>query len=220
MLPLKDDNPLQHRPWATLALILLNLGVYLYQVFQPWPVQQVLVYDLGLVPAWLTGAAVQAPPPGFLPRPLTLFSSMFVHADFFHLFGNMLYLWIFGNNIEDVLRPARFLLFYLLGGALASLVQVASEPASPIPMVGASGAVAAVLGAYLVLYPRARVSVLVWFLFFVQIIKVPAILLLGLWFVLQVLGMSGAGVAWMAHIGGFVAGLAMIKPLLPRPRPL
>ena len=135
-----------------------------------------------------------------------------------HLAGNMLYLWIFGNNIEDMLGPFRFILFYLTGGLLAGLAQVAVAPGSEIPMVGASGAIAAVLGAYLVLYPRHRVVVLVIFFFFIQLVRVPAILVLGVWFLFQVLGAGSTSVAWMAHIGGFVAGLLLIRFFLPRPR--
>jgi membrane associated rhomboid family serine protease len=132
-----------------------------------------------------------------------------------HLIGNMLYLWIFGNNIEDAMGHWRFLLFYLLCGAAAALAQVLQDPASEIPMIGASGAIAGVLGAYLLLYPRARVLVLVFLGFFVTTLRLPALLVLGLWFVLQFLnaaaaGETGGGVAWWAHIGGFVAGLGLI----------
>jgi membrane associated rhomboid family serine protease len=141
---------------------------------------------------------------------------MFLHGGLLHLAGNLLYLWIFGNNVEDRLGPARFLAFYLLGGVLAALAFLLTEPAAMTPMIGASGAIAAVLGAYFVLYPRARVVVLVWFFFFVNFVRVPAVVVLGIWFLLQVLGLGGEGVAWMAHIGGFVAGMALVRPFLPR----
>ncbi len=219
LLPLRDDIPTRRTPYLTLGLVGLNLAVFIYQIVLSPPRAEALFFNLGLVPAWLTGLAPQAPPPEFVPRPLTLVTSMFLHADLFHVGGNMLYLWIFGNNIEDALGPARFLVFYLLGGILAGLTQLAAAPASVIPVIGASGGVAAVLGAYLMLYPRARVSVLFWFIF-VQVVRVPAVILLGLWFLLQVLGAGGAGVAVMAHIGGFVAGLLMIRLFLPRPRSL
>jgi membrane associated rhomboid family serine protease len=135
----------------------------------------------------------------------------------------MLYLWIFGNNVEDALGPWRYALFYLLGGVLAGLAHVAAAPGSPVPTIGASGAVAANLGAYFLLHPRAKVSVLLWLFVFVQVVRVPAVVLLGLWFFLQVLGLGGAGVAnvaWTAHVGGFVAGLALVRLFLPRPRSL
>jgi membrane associated rhomboid family serine protease len=205
---------------ATVALLALNLLVFFYQALLAWPQEEMFILNLGLVPGWVTGDALQPLPSDFLPRPLTLVTSMFLHADIFHILGNLLYLWIFGSRLEDVLRPFRFLLFYFTGGVLAALAQVLAEPVSMIPVVGASGAVAAVLGGYVVLHPRSRVSVLLWFLFFLQVVRVPAVLLLGLWFLLQVLGVGGPGVAWLAHIGGFVAGMAMVKPLTPRPKRL
>jgi membrane associated rhomboid family serine protease len=168
------------------------------------------------VPGWLTGLGQPPPPPGLPPRLLTLFSAMFLHGGPWHLMGNMLYLWIFGRNLEDALGHGRYVAFYLLGGLAASLVFVASEPGDMVPMIGASGAVAAVLGAYLVLFPRAKVLVLLWFFFLVQLVRVPAVLLLAVWFLLQVLGLGGSGVAWMAHIGGFVAGLLLVRWFVPR----
>ncbi len=216
MIPLKDDNPTFRTPYMTMGLIAANIAVYLYQLLLSLPAERLFIYDYGLVPAWLTGLASLPPPPDFLPRPLTVVTSMFLHGGILHLAGNMLYLWIFGNNIEDALGPARFLAFYLLGGVLAALAFVATSPGAEVPMIGASGAIAAVLGAYLLLYPRAKVLVLFWFFVLVQVVRVPALLLLGLWFLLQVLGLGGPGVAWTAHLGGFVAGLALIRLFLPR----
>lgn len=216
MIPLKSDLPTRGRPLASLVLIVLNLAVYLYQFGLSPPAEHLFIMEYGLVPGWLSGLGRPGPPPGFLPRPLTLLSAMFLHGGLLHLAGNMLYLWIFGPAIEDALGRGRYLLFYLLGGVLASLVFVLGEPAGMLPMIGASGAVAAVLGAYLVLFPRARVLVLFWFFFLVQTARVPALFLLGIWFLWQVLGLGGPGVAWMAHIGGFVAGLLMVRLFLPR----
>ncbi len=219
MIPLKDENPISRTPYATLGLIGLNLVVYLYQLVLPAPEETLFLFRYGAVPALITG---EVPVPAILawpPQPFSLVSSMFLHGGFLHLAGNMLYLWIFGNNIEDRLGPARFVLFYLLGGVLAGLAHVITNPASQLPMVGASGAIAAVLGAYFLLYPRANVVVLIWLFFFVQLVRVPAVVVLGVWFLFQVLGSGGPGVAWMAHIGGFVIGLLLVRFFLPRPRP-
>jgi membrane associated rhomboid family serine protease len=154
-----------------------------------------------------------------LTAPLTLLTSMFLHANFFHLAGNMLYLWIFGNNIEDVLGPFRFIAFYLLCGLAASLAQIVSRPGSQVPMVGASGAIAGILGAYLILFPGARIRTFLFLVVFVRIVSIPAIVVLGLWLVLQILNIGmGGGVAWFAHVGGFLAGMALIRPFFPRPR--
>ena len=142
---------------------------------------------------------------------MTVFSSMFLHGGFLHLGGNMLYLWIFGNNIEDAMGHGRFIFFYLLAGAVAALAQFFYDPASNIPMIGASGAVSGVLGAYLVLYPYARIKTLLFIIIFIKIVELPAIVLLTIWFFMQVLYSSLEGVAWYAHIGGFVFGLVVIK---------
>ncbi|RJX32677.1 MAG: rhomboid family intramembrane serine protease [Desulfarculus sp.] len=220
MIPIRDENPTQHVPVVTLGLIGLNLAVFIYQLLLPPQAEYVFIHQYGVVPLWFTG---QAPTPAqlsWLPQPLTLVSSMFLHGGIFHVAGNMLYLWIFGNNIEDVLGPVRFIVFYLAGGVAASLAHVVIGPSSPLPMIGASGAIAAVLGAYFLLYPRHKVVVLIWFFFYVQLVRVPAVLVLGVWFLLQVLGSGGAGVAWMAHVGGFVVGLVLIRFFLPRPRRL
>jgi membrane associated rhomboid family serine protease len=216
VIPLKSDLPSWRTPYLTLGLIALNLVVYIYQFMLSPPAEVLFIHEYGLVPGWLTRLGQPPPPPGLLYRPLTLLSAMFLHGGLLHLLGNMLYLWIFGRNLEDALGGARYLAFYLLGGLAASLVFVASAPRDMMPMIGASGAVAAVLGAYLVLFPRAKVLVLFWFFFLVQLVRVPAVLLLAVWFLLQVLGLGGSGVAWMAHIGGFVAGLIMVRLFLPR----
>ncbi|BEQ16333.1 rhomboid family intramembrane serine protease [Desulfoferula mesophila] len=216
MIPIRDENPLQGTPYVTLGLIALNVLVYLYQFTMSPQQEMIFAYQYGVVPALLTGALEVPQPLAWFPQPLTLVTSVFLHGGFLHLAGNMLYLWIFGNNVEDRLGPVRFVVFYLVGGVLASLAHVLADPASQLPMIGASGAIAAVLGAYFLLYPRANVVVLIWFFFFVQLIRVPAVIVLGVWFLFQILGSGGPGVAWMAHIGGFVVGLVLIRFFLPR----
>jgi membrane associated rhomboid family serine protease len=149
-----------------------------------------------------------------IPLPLTIFSSMFLHGGFLHLFGNMLYLWIFGNNIEDTLGHLRFLLFYLVCGLVAGLAQVFSNPESTVPMIGASGAVAGVLGAYLLLFPGARILTLFFIFIFIKFVRLPALVVLGFWFFIQLLGVWGgsiSNVAFFAHVGGFIAGLILVK---------
>jgi len=150
-------------------------------------------------------------PANFLPPPFTLLTSMFVHGGFFHVFWNMLFLWIFGDNIEDRLGKIKFIIFYLLTGVAASMAHVALNPDSAIPLIGASGAIAGILGAYIVLYPRAKILTLLFFFFFVQVVKIPAIIFLGIWFLTQILNIgAGGGIAWYAHIGGFATGVVLI----------
>jgi len=148
---------------------------------------------------------------------MTVFSSMFLHGGFLHLGGNMLYLWIFGNNIEDAMGHGKFIIFYLLAGIVAAFAQLFYDPTSNIPMIGASGAVSGVLGAYLVLYPYAKIKTLLFIIIFIKIVELPAIVLLTIWFFMQVLYSSLEGVAWYAHIGGFVFGLVMIKLFSKKP---
>jgi membrane associated rhomboid family serine protease len=182
---------------------------------------QAFIEEFGLVPCRLTGACrvvVDLPSPTF-----TIFTSMFMHGGLFHIAGNMLYLWIFGNNVEDTLGHGRYLIFYLACGVVAALVQTAINPSSPVPMVGASGAVSGVLGSYLLLFPHAHVTTLIILGFFFRLVRIPAVVVLGFWIVLQVLnglgsfGASG-GVAFFAHIGGFVAGMGLLYVLQPRAR--
>lgn len=217
MIPLRDANPTRRTPVVTIVLIAVNVAVFLLEL----AVESGGPADLdaffarwGAVPASITTALET----GDLLSAATLgiVTSLFLHGGWLHLAGNMLFLWIFGNNIEDRLGRLRFLAFYLLGGIVAALAQVWIEPRSEIPLVGASGAIAAALGAYIVIYPRARILSLVFFGFFYQLVEVRAILVLGYWFVLQLvdgfasLGAASAqgGVAFFAHIGGFVVGAA------------
>ncbi|MFP4082725.1 MAG: rhomboid family intramembrane serine protease [Candidatus Aminicenantes bacterium] len=209
-IPLKDDNPTYRFPYVTVFLICLNILIFFYQIFSPQGLQH-YVYKMGAIPYEITHFKTLP----FFPRiapPLTLITAMFLHGGFFHLFGNMLYLWIFGNNIEDFLGSFRFIFFYLLSGLGASLAHIIFNPNSQVPMVGASGAIAGVLGAYLILYPGARVLTFVFLFFFIRIIPIPAAVILGLWFLAQLLNIGlGGGVAWFAHIGGFLIGVGLIK---------
>lgn len=205
-LPLKDENPTFRIPVVTILFIAANVLVFFYQALSPEGLQ-FFVYKLGAIPYEITHFTTLRGVPRLSP-PLTLLTSMFLHGSLLHLLGNMLYLWIFGNNIEDYLGPFRFILFYLISGLGASLVHILFHINSKVPMIGASGAIAGILGAYLILYPRARVMTLV----FIWIVPVPAALILMLWFLGQVMNIGiGGGVAWFAHIGGFLIGLALIK---------
>lgn len=216
MFPLRDDNPTVRAPVVTLALIGACVLVFLWQ-FQAGGVDTVArLY--GLVPGRLFGGA--ADPPGAAAAPATVLTSMFLHGGFMHLAGNMLFLWIFGDNVEDATGRLRFLAFYLLAGAGAAATQAAMAPHSAIPMIGASGAVSGVLGAYLLLYPRARVLTLVFLGFFITTIRIRAWVLLVVWFAGQALPAlttppGSPGVAWFAHVGGFLAGVLLI-PLFKR----
>lgn len=211
MLPLKDDIPTNRLPVVTIGLILINCLIHLYRFTLPPLEAQMAVYQFGLIPAEITHFADMTPQVPF-PVWLSPFSAMFLHADLWHLGGNMLYLWIFGNNVEDHLGPVKFLLFYLVSGLAAVGLFIAITPNGTVPMIGASGAIAGVLGAYLVLFPRARILTLIWFIFIIRLIWLPAMFILGYWFVIQLfmgissLGQGGGGVAWFAHIGGFAFG--------------
>ena len=224
-IPLKDENPTSRFPYITILFIALNVLIFLFQVLSPQGLQY-FAYKMGAIPYEITHfksvtfyiSEFQEPLPRLSP-PLTLLVSMFIHGGFFHLFFNMLYLWIFGNNIEDYLGPFRFILFYLLSGLGASLAHIVFHPSSRVPMIGASGAIAGVLGAYMILYPRAKVLALVFLFFFIRIISIPALFILGFWFIIQVLNVgAGGGVAWFAHIGGFLVGIALIKVYLRKKR--
>ena len=227
LFPLKDINPTRHFPVVTLLLVAANVAAFLYQMGTGL---QASILEWGLVPrALFGGGEVVEYLPDYGPvqygaRPwMDLLASMFMHGGFLHLAGNMLYLWIFGNNVEDTLGHTRYLVFYLLSGVAAALAQTVVGPSSSVPMVGASGAISGVLGAYLLLFPGAHVTTLIILGFFFRVVQVPAMVVLGFWIVLQVLnglgsfGASG-GVAFFAHIGGFVAGMGLLYVLRPRAR--
>jgi membrane associated rhomboid family serine protease len=209
MIPLSDENPTRNFPLITLLAIGANIWVYFITFFSATLPPDMMFNQYGLVPYNLINSPASEYP--------AIYSSMFLHAGFWHLAGNMLYLWIFGNNIEDVLGKFWFILFYLVCGTIAALGHIATDTGSVIPMVGASGAVSGVLGAYLVLFPFARVKTLIFIVIFVTVIRIPAVVLLGLWIAMQVMNgiaVSGGapGVAWFAHIGGFLAGMILILP--------
>lgn len=220
MIPYRDDNPTSTFPFVTIGIIALNIVIYLWEVFSPLGEQQI-AFSYGAVPHnLLTFEKTQPIHPA-----ATIFSSMFLHGGIFHLGGNMLYLWIFGNNIEDRLGHARFIVFYLLTGVVAAYAHTITEPSSLVPMIGASGAVSGVLGAYLLLFPHARVHTILILGFFWQVVRVPALIVIGFWAIIQFVnglvtkGMPGqGGVAWFAHLGGFLFGLIMIKLWLPKRR--
>ncbi|MDR5651952.1 rhomboid family intramembrane serine protease [Ruixingdingia sedimenti] len=210
MFPIRDHNPSGRTPFVTYLLIALNVAVFLsYWPFQDTPEAEYRVFlEWGVVPRLVAGGE------GWQ----TLATSMFLHGDLFHLAGNMLFLWIFGDNMEDALGHVRFVLFYLASGVAAAVLQVAADPGSGIPMVGASGAIAGVLGGYLLFFPRARVDVLIIIVIFFRIVPVPAWLMLGLWLLFQVVNGLAAdtdmgGVAYWAHAGGFAAGMLLVLPV-------
>jgi len=200
-------------PLVTIAFIAACVLVFLYQASLPVGPGQTFVFQYGAIPALLFGQGELSSHVVAIPAFATLFTSMFLHGGLMHLIGNMLYLWIFGNNIEDVMGHAKYLVFYLACGLLAALSHAITDPSSPVPMVGASGAISGVLGAYILLFPRAHVLVLIPGL---GTTRVAAGLVLGMWFVMQLfsggmsVGSKGGGVAFFAHIGGFVVGMALI----------
>src|SRR3990167_4441506 len=211
MIPLKDDNPTRSFPFVTIIIITVNTFIYVYQLALGPRAEELFVLRAGAIPYEITHF-LDIYPKAILQPPLTLFTAMFVHGGLLHVGGNMLYLWIFGDNIEDRLGHFRFIIFYILTGLIASLAHIIMMPDSKIPMIGASGAIAGILGAYFLLYPRAHVRTLVFFFFFVDIVKIPALIFLGLWFAFQLLSSgAGSGIAWYAHIGGFIGGVALIK---------
>jgi membrane associated rhomboid family serine protease len=213
MIPLKDDNPTHTIPLVNYALLASCIAVFLWQV-SLGAQAQAAIYAYGLIPDVLLGDAKLPPELRAVPAWMTVFTSMFMHGGFLHLLGNMLYLWIFADNVEDRMGHGRFIVFYLLCGIGAALAQALPDPDSQIPMVGASGAISGVLGAYLLMFPRAHVLVLIPLGLFTQLVRLPAMLVLGLWFGMQLLSemyaQEGAGVAFRAHIGGFVAGMLLL----------
>ena len=217
VLPLYDDNPTERPPVATWFLIGSCVGAFWWQLGQD---QRQVVLGFGMIPAVLFGSAHLVPALRVVPPWATLLTSMFLHGGWFHLVGNMIFLWIFGNNVEDALGRGRYLVLYLGSGVAAALSQALSSPADRVPMIGASGAIAGVVGAYLLLYPWAKVHVFLWIVIFFRIVTVPAWILLGLWFAMQLVSglmrpTGSPGVAFWAHVGGFVSGLILVVLLRP-----
>lgn len=237
MIPLRDHLPTRNRPVVTYALIAINVAVFLVQVLVGHAEAERIVQQFGLVPAVITsmdlGTANSAG--GAMGALITPLTSMFLHGGLMHILGNMWFLWIFGDNVEDALGRGRFLAFYLLTGLCAAALQIASGPSSTTPMVGASGAISGVLAGYVLLFPRARVVTLIPIILLFPTIEIPAFYFIFIWFGMQLLNgfqslamVANEGVAWWAHIGGFVAGLLAVKLFLPsrrepqwehRPRP-
>ncbi len=221
MIPLKDDTPATLKPQVTIALMVACVLVFLgQQLLDPAAARRVIV-ALGAIPAVLFGRARLPADLQWVPRYATPFSALFLHGGWLHLCGNMLYLWIFGDNVEDALGHARYLLFYLLCGLVALFAQALADPASPFPIIGASAAISGVLGAYLMLFPRAKVLTLVLLPFFFTTLRLPAMLLLLLWFAAQLVSDltahdGGAGVALRAHVAGFLAGMLLVPALKRR----
>ncbi len=244
MIPLRDYNPTRSFPILCVLLIAINLLVFLWDQANPVMLRQQVMTQYGprlvdvpvgilsarysMIPAAVIGKAPSLVQPVWL----TIFTSMFLHANWLHLGGNMLYLWIFGNNIEDVLGKVRFLLFYFACGVGAAVLQIAGDPTSTLPTLGASGAIAGLMGAYIWLYPGTRILCLVPIFFIGMFFDLPAILVIGQWFLIQFLNaqwlgsgmMQGGGVAYLAHVGGFLTGMALIvllggRKLLPQPAP-
>ena len=215
MIPIRDENPTRSIPWVTLAFIAANIAVFVYEN---------TLGPAGLDALWTSWSIVPArllEDPFSLREIATVFTSMFMHAGWVHLIGNLLYLWIFGNNIEDRLGPVRYIAFYLVSGIAAAAAQIVAAPSSTVPMLGASGAIAGVLGGYLLLYPGASIVTIIPVFFFIEVARIPAYLVIGFWFVLQLgsglvsLGAAAStgGTAWFAHIGGFVAGVVLALPV-------
>lgn len=213
MIPIKDDIPSRSYPFVTVSIIALNFAVFLYQLTLGPSGLESFIFRSAAIPAEISMHA-DLGPKDIVPVPFTLLTAIFVHGGVLHIAGNMLFLWIFGDNVEDRLGHFLFIAFYLVSGVAASMAHILVEPDSTIPMVGASGAIAGVLGAYFLFYPKAQVNTLVLLPFFVTVARIPAIIFIGFWFIFQVLSSGAAapgsgGVAWFAHIGGFLAGLGM-----------
>jgi len=235
MLPLRDNIPTTRTAYVTYGLIVVNVLVYFFwqrgglSLGDPTNLHyQCQLAEWAAVPKEITHGASDALPPQCGTDDanpyLTIFTAMFMHGGLLHLGGNMLFLWIFGNNVEEAMGPVKYLLFYLLGGVAALALQIVFDPSSTIPTLGASGAIAAVLGGYIVLFPRAKVITVIFIVFFFTILELPAMLVLGIWFLEQALfaargiGSSGGGVAYFAHVGGFVFGLLAVRALANRKR--
>ena len=221
LFPLKDDNPLKNVSfqYVTVTLIALNVVLFLWELTQGTKMDS-LIYSLGATPAVFFGYAELPPRLDLIPGWATLITSLFLHGGWMHLLGNMLFLWIFGDNVEDSMGHLRYLVFYLLCGVLATLMHGIVQPTSEAPLIGASGAISGVLGAYLVLHPRARLLVL---LMSVIPLRLPAWIVLGSWILLQLFnltGGAGSDVAWWAHVGGFIAGAILIVPFRRQGVPL
>ncbi len=215
MFPIHDENPIRIIPFVTYVFMAACIGAFLWQITQPQGTQNAIIFALGVIPAVLFGTMQLPPELVWIPDKVAVFTSMFLHGGWMHLIGNMLYLWVFGNNIEAAMGHIKFIIFYALCGVAAVLAQAIPDTTSQIPMIGASGAISGVLGAYILLYPMARVTVIIPIFIMIQRVKIPALLVLGVWFLMQLYSSlttssEGGGVAFGAHIGGFIAGMVLI----------
>ncbi len=221
MIPIKDENPSRSAPIVTVILIVANVVVYLWQA-SVGPEEEYGILRWGLTPIELRGVFAYAHGSFSVQPIVTVFSSMFLHGHLLHLAGNMLFLWIFGNNVENTLGHLRFALFYLATGVAGALMQVFTTADPTVSMIGASGAISGILGAYLVLHPFARIVTLIPLFFYFTIVRVPAFFFIFVWFLVQLLGgfaaygAKGGGVAFLAHVGGFVAGVILVRPFARR----
>ena len=225
MFPIRDEHPASRLPLATTALVAVCALVFLWQSMVDAAVAARAAFALGMIPAVLLGRAELATELVLVAPWVTLFTSMFLHGGLLHLLGNLLFLWVFGNNVEAAMGHGRFLVFYVACGIIAALAHAWSEPMSEVPLVGASGAVSGILGAYLLLFPRSRVLVVVPLVFLPWTLYLPAAAVLGFWFAAQVVagtlaGEDAGGIAWVAHVGGFAAGLSLVALFRRRGVPL
>ncbi|MFH1686945.1 MAG: rhomboid family intramembrane serine protease [bacterium] len=214
--PFRDDVPTIRRPFFTVGLIAINALIFLFSIMMGERGFHLFTLQYGYIPYEFVTSA-ELTPEIAASSWFTPFSSMFMHSGWMHLIGNMLFLWIFGNNVEDFFGPVKFLLFYILSGLAAITIYTLFDSYSQVPLVGASGAIAGVMGAYMVLHPNARITALL-VLFFIQFVQIPAKVMLGIWFAYQLLmsfaglgGSAGGGVAWMAHVGGFLFGYVVMR---------
>lgn len=224
MIPLYDDNPTRRLAIVTIAIVALCIAAFLWQMSLGEMEYERAVFGFGFIPAVFFSDAALSPDLVRVPKEATVLTSMFLHGDVLHIGGNMLYLWIFGNNVEDAMSRPRFIAFYTLCGVAAAFAQAFAEPSSEIPMIGASGAISGVLGAYLLLYPRATVVTLVPLGIILTTFRLPAIVVLGFYILIQVVSAlltpaGQPGVAWWAHIGGFSAGILLIPVFKDRDIP-
>lgn len=218
LIPIRDSTIRLKFPFITITILAINILVFIYQSTLSPAALKAWIWQLGVLPA-------NIPKSGLLPVLPSFVTSLFIHGGFLHLAGNMLYLWIFGDNIEITLGHTKFILFYLLCGFMATLIQIIVHPTPDIPIIGASGAISGILGAYLIRYPRAKIQLLFWLIIIVERFWVPAVYVLGFWFLIQIINGLGAltlsqtgGVAWFAHIGGFLSGIGLLLLMEPYER--
>ena len=214
--PFADENPTNKKPIISWLIIFACSSIFLNQIFDPSYITEQNFLSFGMIPAILFGHSELSGALKIIPPFLSIFTSMFLHGGWMHIIGNMTYLYIFGDNIEERLGKLKFIIFYLVTGIVAAFSQAIIDPTSTIPMIGASGAIAGVLGGYLVLYPKANIKVLFWFIIFIKVIRIRAFIVLGGWIIIQFISFNGtdvnsSGVAYAAHIGGFISGILLIN---------